>query len=243
MNAGKKADKERAEHLVKKALVSSELRKKRKISTNIRDDFTRQTDLSNSDKVLLEKQLPAMQGELVENNLRMMLVFRDLIVAEKIPAPFVADPIKYIEQETSSAIRGGEIAPGVIFDPSALTSMLKSARQQYAEGRSTLPDEVMAVHTSTSKNSYVRSEKRTSFTFEKSNITGTEKRAIASSETRTSTVTSGRGVLDVDMSNILIRPELLDRQLSDFFERFGDSEPDLNSLLDPGWTDPVKPRS
>ncbi len=172
-------------------------------------------ELSDADKRLLEDSLPSLSGAMVEANLAYMRVIRSQIIADAIDPDFEDDPVAFIEAQTNGLVAEGEVAPGVRFNSKTMREMVNSGRLKYLSGDVVLPDEVMAVHSSTSSRSYVSSERRTSFTFEKSNITGTERRAITSSETRTTTVTSGRGLLDLDMRNILIAPDVLAQRLDE----------------------------
>jgi len=227
--------------IVKENLIASELQVLEAPSSLVDMKFLKPNTLSESDKAILDSQLPIMQGKLVENNLRMMTVIRDLMTADQVPESFLTDPLSYIETKTANAIKDGQVAPGVTFNADTFLAMVVDARKKYRNEEIIQPGDVMAVHTSSSTNSYVRSERRTSFTFEKSNITGTEKRAIVSSDTRTTTVTSGRGILDIDMSNVLVRPEVMDQRLENFYKEFPTSQPDLDDLLNPGWTDPIRP--
>lgn len=220
-------------NLIKRELVAAKLEDSERKRTGASTLFDRTRALSDADSALLNAQIPVIGGQLVQSNLQFMVAFRALVTVESVPPKFSEDPVGYVEKVTDGAIMGGEVAPGVKLDPEALTGMLEEARLKYHGGQIDLPDELMAVHTDTSTRSYVQSERRTSFTFEKSNITGTEKRSIMSSETRTTTVTSGRDLLDLDLSNILIRPEVLDERLARFLETFDDAQPNLNELLDP----------
>lgn len=217
---------------LRQATVGAELER-----TNPQREFSNaphpRRELSDADQRLLEDSLPSLSGAMVEASLAYMGVIRSQIIADEVDPEFEEDPVAFVEARTHGLVANGEIAPSVRFASATMREMVHSGRLKYLAGDAVLPDEVMAVHTSTSSRSYVRSERRTSFTFEKSNITGTERRAITSSETRTTTVTSGRGLLDLDMRNILIAPDVLAQRLEEVGSIAELDDTRLSEIADP----------
>jgi hypothetical protein len=147
-------------------------------------------------------------------NQQMMLVLSDLVKSPEIDSKFMLDPVRFLDERNIFAFEKGEIAPGMALSGDGYRDLVLSLRKKYFEDGQ-LPPEVLAVHSTTTTRSYVREDRRTSFTFEKSNITGTERRAITSSETRTSTVTSGRELLEFNLRRALIDPTILTTKAND----------------------------
>jgi len=157
---------------------------------------------------LLESELPIFQDKMKYQNQQMMLVLSDIVKSTELDPVYMLDPIKYLDERNIFSFKRGEIAPGMELTNDGYRELILSLRKKYIEDGE-MPPEVLSVHSTTSTQSYVREDRRTSFTFEKSNITGTERRAITSSETRTSTVTSGRELLEFNLRRALVDPEIL----------------------------------